>query len=122
MNIKIRNASVTLGINTILEEVNLDINEKDKIAIVGRNGAGKTTLLKALIDNSMFDSGVGEEEFSITKIGKWSIGYLEQIAFSSEEVTLIDEIKKSFSDLIKLENKLNNLVKDMVTEKQKMPI
>ncbi len=113
MNIKIRNASVTLGINTILEEVNLDINEKDKIAIVGRNGAGKTTLLKALIDNSMFDSGVGEEEFSITKIGKWSIGYLEQIAFSSEEVTLIDEIKKSFSDLIKLENKLNNLVKEM---------
>ena len=113
MNIKIRNASVTLGINTILEEVNLDINEKDKIAIVGRNGAGKTTLLKALIDNSMFESGVGEEEFSITKIGKWSIGYLEQIAFSSEEVTLIDEIKKSFSDLIKLENKLNNLVKEM---------
>ncbi len=113
MNIKIRNASVTLGINTILEEVNLDINEKDKIAIVGRNGAGKTTLLKALIDNSMFDSGVGEEEFSITKIGRWSIGYLEQIAFSSEEVTLIDEIKKSFSDLIKLENKLNNLVKEM---------
>ncbi len=109
MNIKIRNAGVTLGINTILEEVNLDINDKDKIAIVGRNGAGKTTLLRALIDNSLFESGVGEDKFSITKLGSCNIGYLEQVAFSNEEITLIEEIKKSFSNLIELENRINNL-------------
>ena len=109
MNIKIRNAGVTLGINTILEEVNLDINDKDKIAIVGRNGAGKTTLLRALIDNSLFESGVGEDKFSITRLGSCNIGYLEQIAFSNEEITLIEEIKKSFSNLIELENRINNL-------------
>ena len=48
MKLSIRNASVTLGGNTILEEVNLDITEHDHAAIVGRNGAGKTTLLRDL--------------------------------------------------------------------------
>ncbi len=113
MNIKIRNAGVTLGINTILEEVNIDINDNDKIAIVGRNGAGKTTLLKAIIDNSLFESGVGEDKFSITKLGKCEIGYLEQIAFSNEEVTLIEEVKKSFSNLIEMEKRLDKLVLEM---------
>ena len=113
MNIKIRNAGVTLGVNTILEEVNLDINEKDKIAIVGRNGAGKTTLLKAIIDNSLFESGVGDEKFSITTLGKFNIGYLEQIAFSNENNTLIDEVRESFSNLISMENRINNLVAEM---------
>ncbi len=113
MNIKIRNAGVTIGINTILEEVNMDINDKDKIAIVGRNGAGKTTLLKAIIDNSFFSAGIGDEPFSITKLGKFKIGYLEQIAFSSLEVTLIDEVKSVFNDLIEMENKINNLVYEM---------
>ena len=113
MNIKIRNAGVTLGVNTILEDVNLDINEKDKIAIVGRNGAGKTTLLKAIIDNSLFESGVGDEKFSITTLGKFNIGYLEQIAFSNENNTLIDEVRESFSNLISMENRINNLVAEM---------
>ncbi len=113
MNIKIRNASVTLGVNTILEEVNLDINEKDKIAIVGRNGAGKTTLLKAIIDNSLFESGIGDEKFSITTLGKFNIGYLEQIAFSNENNTLIDEVRESFNNLISMENRINNLVAEM---------
>lgn len=113
MNIKIRNASVTLGINTILEEVNLDINDHDKIAIVGRNGAGKTTLLKAIINNDLFDEGVGEEKFSIIKQGKFNIGYLEQISFSNEEETVINEIKKSFSKLINMEKRLEELVSEM---------
>ena len=44
MNISIKNASVTLSGNTILEYINFDIKDHDHIAIVGRNGAGKTTL------------------------------------------------------------------------------
>lgn len=113
MNIKIRNASVTLGVNTILEEVNLDINDKDKIAIVGRNGAGKTTLLKAIIDNSMFEKGIGEDKFSITKLGSFTIGYLEQITFTDEEVTLEEEVLKVYDNLIAMQNRLNNLVREM---------
>ena len=51
MNYRITNGSVSYGAETILEEINFEINNKDKIAVVGRNGAGKSTLLKALIDN-----------------------------------------------------------------------
>ena len=109
MNLKIRNAAVTIGTNTILEEINLDINDHDKIAIVGRNGCGKTTLLKAIINNDMFESGTGDEKFSITKLGNFKIGYLEQITFSDENITLVAEIKKSFSELIAMENHLNNI-------------
>lgn len=120
MNISIKNASVTLSGNTILEYVNFDIKDNDHIAIVGRNGAGKTTLLKAIIDNELFDAGIGEEKFQITKIGKYNIGYLQQIEFENESETLLDEVKKSFKDLISMENKLNdyvNNIKENSTEK-----
>lgn len=110
MNISIKNASVTLSGNTILEYVNFDIKDHDHIAIVGRNGAGKTTLLKAIIDNELFDEGIGEEKFQITKLGKYNIGYLRQIEFENEHETLLEEVRKSFKELINMENKLNDYV------------
>ena len=115
MKINIKNGAVTLGINTVLEEVNIDINDHDKIAIVGRNGAGKTTLLRAIINPSMFEKGLGEDDFNVTIMGKFKIGYLEQITFSSDSITLIEEVKKVFSDLISLESRINNLVAEMNT-------
>lgn len=45
MNYKIVNGSISYGAETIIEEINFEIKEKDKIAIVGKNGCGKTTLL-----------------------------------------------------------------------------
>ena len=63
MNYKIINGAVSYGADTILEEINFEIKDKDKIAIVGRNGSGKTTLLKTLIDNDMLEQGVGESKF-----------------------------------------------------------
>ena len=47
MNYKITNGAISFGAETILEEINFEIKDKDKIAIIGRNGAGKTTLLIA---------------------------------------------------------------------------
>ena len=104
MKLTITNGSITLNGNTILECVNLDINSGDKIAIVGRNGAGKTTLIKGIIDNSLFDEGIGEEKFSINKIGTFDIGYLKQIVLEDETITLLAEVMKSFQDLINMEN------------------
>ena len=54
MNYRIVNGSVSYGAETILEEINFEIKNKEKIAIVGRNGSGKSTLLKAIIDNEFF--------------------------------------------------------------------
>lgn len=115
MKLTITNGSITLSGNTILECVNIDINSGDKIAIVGRNGAGKTTLVKGIIDTSLFDEGIGDEKFSITKIGTFDIGYLKQVDFEDENVTLLDEVRKSFQELINMENKMNRLVEEMNT-------
>ena len=81
MNYRIVNGSVSYGADTILEEINFEIKNKEKIAIVGRNGSGKSTLLKAIIDNELLSEGIGTEKFNIYKEGNPSIGYLKQIEF-----------------------------------------
>lgn len=109
MYLKITNAGVSYNEKTILEEINLEIKEKSHIAVVGRNGVGKTTLLKALIDNNLFESGIGEEKFNIFKSGKFEIGYLNQINNINDNNTLLEEILGVYSNLIKLENRIKEL-------------
>ena len=109
MNYRIINGSVSYGAETILEEINFEINNKDKIAVVGRNGAGKSTFLKALIDNSMLEEGVGESKFSVIKEGKPKIGYLKQIEFEDDNILMKDEILKVYKNITDLEKKIENL-------------
>lgn len=114
MEYRIINGAISFGSNTILEEINFDVKNNEKIAIVGRNGSGKTSLLKAVVDNDMLETGLGEEDLQVIRIGKPTIGYQEQHAFSDLEVTLIDEILKVYSPIIKLEEKIKKLELDMV--------
>ena len=110
MKLSIRNAGVTLNGNTILESINFDIKDGEHVAIVGRNGTGKTTFLKALINPDLFEEGIDEEKFTITRIGTYSLGYLSQVDFEDENRTLLDEIIKPYQYLIDMENRLNSLV------------
>ncbi len=109
MNYRIVNGAVSYGAETILEEINIEIREKEKIAVVGRNGCGKTTLLKAIVNNEMLESGIGEERFGVYKQGNPTIGYLKQIDFEDETRTLLDEILEVYKPLIELENKIKRL-------------
>lgn len=113
MKYQIKNGSVTIESNTILEEINIEILDRSKIGIVGKNGAGKTTLLKTLINNELLDEGIGEEKLTITKTGNINIGYLEQINFTSENNTMIEELTNSYKELINIEKKLEKLVNTM---------
>lgn len=115
MKYQIINGAITFGNNTILEEINFTINKSDRIAIVGRNGSGKTSLLKSLVDNDMLESGIGLDDLRIVKIGKPSIGYQEQHAFSNLDVTLLDEILKVYKDITNLENKIKKLEDKMIS-------
>lgn len=108
MNYRIVNGAVSYGADTILEEIDIEIKEKDKVAIVGRNGAGKTTLLNAIINNDMLEEGIGEEKFNVFKQGNPVIGYLRQIEFN-ESNTLLDEVLKAYKPIIELEEKIKVL-------------
>lgn len=113
MNYKIVNGSISFGADTILEEINFEIREKEKIAIVGRNGCGKTTFLKSLIHNDMLEEGIGESKFGVYKQGQIDIGCLEQIQFENEEISMEEEILKVYKDIIAQEKRISSLQKKM---------
>lgn len=116
MNYRIVNGAVSYGAETILEEINIEIKEKDKIAIVGRNGAGKSTLLNAIINNDMLEEGIGEEKFNVFKQGNPVIGYLKQIEFKDTSKTLLDEVLEVYKPIIELEEKIKNLEEKLKTD------
>lgn len=113
MNFKIINGAVEFGAETILENINIEIKDKEKIAIIGRNGAGKSTLLKAIINNQLLTEGTGKDKFNIYREGNPVIGYLKQMEFEDDQITMIDEILKVYKPIIDLENKINYLIEEM---------
>lgn len=113
MYYKITNGAVSINAKTILEEINIEINTNDKIAIIGRNGAGKSTLLNALTLNDMLSEGISEEKFSIFKSGNPVIGILRQTAIDNPSNTLIDEILTLYKPLIQLEERIKKLENEL---------
>ena len=109
MYFKVVNGAVEIDAKTIIEEVNLEIKDKDHIAIVGRNGAGKSTLLKAIINPDMFSEGVGEEKFGINSLGSFHIGFLKQNEGLLEDHTLLDEILEVYRPIIEVEKRMKRL-------------
>ena len=84
--------------NQVLKNINLTIDESDKIGLVGVNGCGKSTLIKIItgrIDPDRFT----ERDGIVSKASKTTIGYLEQMGGLDSESTVIDEMKKVFSDI-----------------------
>ena len=112
MKYVIKNGAVSINGETILESINLEINEKSHIGIVGKNGAGKTTLLRSIVDNSMLESGIDDTSFQVIKQGNPSIGYLKQIELNDNN-TMLEEVRKPFLDIIKMEDRLEYLIKEM---------
>lgn len=112
MKYVIKNGAVSINGETILESINLEINEKSHIGIVGKNGAGKTTLLRSIVDNSLLEEGIDDTSFQVIKQGNPSIGYLKQIELNDNN-TMLEEVRKPFKDIIKMENRLEYLVKEM---------
>ncbi len=113
MNYRIINGAISYGAETILEEINFNIYEKDKIAIVGNNGSGKTTLLKSIIDKEMLEQGIGNTKFEVYTQGNPIIGYLKQIEFENLDATFLEEILKSYKNIIILEEKINEIQKQL---------
>ena len=75
----INHGAVSYGANTILTNINFEINAGQKIAVVGRNGCGKTTLLKLIEGEVELEKRDSDEDIYIAKSGNPVIGYLKQI-------------------------------------------
>lgn len=84
--------------NQVLKNINLTIDESDKIGLVGVNGCGKSTLIKIIIGKTDPDRFT-ERDGIVSKASKTTIGYLEQMGGLDSESTVIDEMKKVFSDI-----------------------
>ncbi len=116
MQYKIINGAVSYDGNMVLENVEFEINDREKIAVIGRNGCGKTTLLKAIMGEVDLEEGTGENALQVIKSGKPEIAYLRQIPFENENEKMIDEVRKVFKNLIAMESKLQVLVDKMQVE------
>ena len=91
----------------LFDNINLQVDERDRIALVGRNGAGKSTLLKIL---------VGEEEPTSGEINKKkdiSLSYLAQNSRFESENTIYDEMLHVFDDLRRTEKQLRQMELEM---------
>lgn len=112
MQFKITNGTFSYGTNTILKEIDFEIKDGEKVALCGRNGSGKTTLLKLITGELKLETNIDDNKVgSVTKIGVNNIGYLKQIVFTDENITLEEEIMKVFSPIISIQNKLEELQK-----------
>ena len=93
--------------DVLFENINLQVDERDRIALVGRNGAGKSTLLKIL---------VGEEEPTSGEINKKkdiSLSYLAQDSHFESQNTIYDEMLHVFDDLRSTEKQLRKMELEM---------
>ncbi|MDB6209701.1 ABC-F family ATP-binding cassette domain-containing protein [Streptococcus oralis] len=91
----------------LFDNINLQVDERDRIALVGKNGAGKSTLLKIL---------VGEEEPTSGEINKKkdiSLSYLAQDSRFESENTIYDEMLHVFDDLHRTEKQLHQMELEM---------
>ena len=115
MRYQIRHARVQFGGDVILQDVNFEVHDREKIAIVGRNGCGKTTLLKLIAGDIEMSNPDSDEECGITMAGGQEIGFLRQVNFVDAEVTVEDELKKVFVPVFACEERMKELEEQMKT-------
>ena len=104
MQYKIQNGVVELSGEPILREINFEINDNSKIAVVGRNGCGKTTLLKLISGEHKIVKLDSDQNSFIAVSGKPIIGFLSQMTFEDDNRTLLEEVRSAYSDILTLKD------------------
>lgn len=108
MQVKINNASFGYNGENLLEDFSFEVNNGDKIAIIGKNGSGKTTLLKILLGEIELHQPDNAPPVFV-KTDKPIISALNQMTFDNENITLYDEVLSSYKKITDLEQKLKSI-------------
>lgn len=116
MQLKIQNGIVELSGEPILKNVNFEINDNSRIAVVGRNGCGKTTLLKLIAGEYKISKLDSDNSAFFTLSGNASIGMLSQITFKDDSVSMLNEIRSAYSDILNTKKALDVAQRKMELE------
>lgn len=116
MKYQIIGGIVRFAATTILDNINFEIRDNEKIAIVGRNGCGKTTLLNLIAGNISLSNLDSDEDCGIYKAGDLKIGFLKQIDFTDNTITIEEEIMKVYEPIQLIKQRMDELVEMMETD------
>ena len=105
--ISIDNLKVEFGVKPLFDNVSFVINDKDRIALVGKNGAGKSTMLKIICGLQKPTSG------NVAIPNDTAIGYLPQVMNLQDNTTVREEVKKAFADISKMKERVDKLNEEL---------
>ena len=105
--ISVEGLKVEFGIKPLFQDASFVINDKDRIALVGKNGAGKSTMLKILCGKQKPTAGNVAVPTDIT------VGYLPQVMILQDDTTVVEEARKAFSNVAEMAAKVEQLSKQM---------
>ena len=105
--ISVENLKVEFGVKPLFHDASFVINDRDRIALVGKNGAGKSTLLKILCGMQQPTSGHVAIPHDLT------IGYLPQVMVIQDDTTVRDEARKAFAGNVEMKERLDKMERQL---------
>lgn len=105
--ISVENLKVEFGIRPLFADASFVVNDRDRIALVGKNGAGKSTMLKILCGLQPPTSG------DVAVPNDTTVGYLPQVMRLADETTVLEETRKAFTDVEKMKERLDRMEKEL---------
>ena len=105
--ISVEGLKVEFGVKPLFTDVSFVVNDRDRIALVGKNGAGKSTMLKILCGLQQPTSGMISVPNDVT------IGYLPQVMKLQDDTTVREETRKAFADNTKIAARLKKMEQEM---------
>ena len=103
----------------LLSDIDLQIEDNDRIGLIGANGCGKSTLLKILLHQILPDHEQ-EGDGQIIRAAKTSVGYLAQSAALDSSLTVWEEMQSVFSDLLRTQEKIRELEHKLAAHDEKI--
>lgn len=105
--ISVEGLKVEFGVKPLFTDVSFVVNDRDRIALVGKNGAGKSTMLKILCGLQQPTSGMVSVPNDVT------IGYLPQVMKLQDDTTVREETRKAFANNTKIAARLKKMEQEM---------